>query len=579
LEQLGNELQQDLKRLVESVQTNMPNKPKYQNKNLELKTFPLLNECDKKSVSYMEKMLHVLRVTTSERSNALQQVQFDLWVHFLLKLEGAVLAGNKYYTSVAEEMADQLGFVPQMFVSAPLRNLYQTMVEQKVQQWTDLGRFFSSTLTSSVLKEWYTRQAWQELRGSGYSTCSSRSSLDDDEASAAMMLDEWCHDLTNSLSQWTTTILGSKVGEIQRSRMKQTEQVLELLQSINEPLSKEYMTVERFFDAERNHYFASLRSNISLAQGVKQKMRLIDQTEVEHMATGVILMWRHVRIMQSRIKNAAQDPPLPPQLARWMKSENGVDAGIIEGFDWRAPNHLCLIGAGRGGKRRVMCVLAGLVYQWLEERCLEWNAELAEQELLTSMDTDYDAAAVDVPASAAATGSSDPKNKTSKASKKNKKKRDKNKASISSSTSPINGAADETSDNPTNANVDTNIIITTGVPVEDGSPLPISGEYHDAVTADNALASEDVPREEEVMEHAADEELDGAFETHDAFDSDDGANQEEELDHFDEHGIDLGYPSAVGVIDSENFQSPEEFLVGRFKEVLRLKGNKDVFFL
>ena len=62
---------------------------------------------------------------------------------------------------------------------------------------------------------------------------------------------------------------------------------MELLQSIVEPLSKEYATVERYFTPERNRYFASLRSNISLAQGVKQKMRLIDQNEVEWMATGL----------------------------------------------------------------------------------------------------------------------------------------------------------------------------------------------------------------------------------------------------------------------------------------------------
>ena len=104
--------------------------------------------------------------------------------------------------------------------------------------------------------------------------------------------------------------------EIQRQLMTQTEHILELLQSIVEPLAKEYATLERYFCADRNRYFASLRSNMLLAHSVKKRMRLIDQTEVECMSTGTILVWRQMRKMQSRMVTSFEIPSLPLQVKR-----------------------------------------------------------------------------------------------------------------------------------------------------------------------------------------------------------------------------------------------------------------------
>jgi hypothetical protein len=57
---------------------------------------------------------------------------------------------------------------------------------------------------------------------------------------------------------------------------------------------------------------------------------------------------------------------------------HGVSSHLVHSKCWR----------GIGGRRRTMGIFAGLTYVWLRERCKEWKAEIASQELLTSFDVD-----------------------------------------------------------------------------------------------------------------------------------------------------------------------------------------------
>lgn len=336
--------------------------------NVEFKLFPILKQCDQQCIGLMDECLQMLRIASSEHHHALADLQMHLWTSYLGGLNRALKACNTYYTKIGDH-ADQRGVLPKMFVSADLRSHYQTLVEDKTKAWTELSEVFSKALSSRVLKEYYTRSVWHESK-----------STSKPEASP---LDQDCHDLLMHMSNWTETILGGRMSVIFKDRIAQTEAVLELLQKVVEPLAEQYATVERYFSTERNVYFANLRSQIVLVLGVKKRMRLLDQTEVECMGMAVLLMWRHTRTMQSRMVMSKEIPTLPLQLKRWMlQDDSGFDELRDSQLHTTSTHHHLYCRPDTGGKRRSMCVLAGLVYQWLGDRCREWRAEMAEKELL-----------------------------------------------------------------------------------------------------------------------------------------------------------------------------------------------------
>jgi hypothetical protein len=358
--------------------------------------------------------------------------------------------------------------------------------------------------------------------------------VDEDTA----LLDDSCHDLIRELSQWTETILGGRVSEIQRHRMGQTEHVLELLQFIVEPLSKAYATVERYFSTDRNHYFASLRSFILLAHGVKKRMRLIDQREVENMATGAILMWRHVRLMQSRMIISNDIPALPLQLKQWiLQDERRFD-------EWRlgmpSSNNSSTLGhhqmycrTGTGGKRRMMCVLVGLVYRWLEDRCMEWKAEVAERELLT----DFDFAGT--PASVSNGTSNSEATKPSKSSKRNKKKKNKG------AQSPLNA-----SDNPSNIDEPAK---SNQLAAEEGSK--VNGHSTKDPEPENKVPDESL--EDEKRKHM------GSYSSFESFKSEDTAREEDTSTANDNGASELPLASEPDVVpeSDENVAAEEQEIV------------------
>ena len=536
-----NQMGFDLRQTMNQVSASFANK---NSSNLEYSTFPKLRDCDTSCNTYQEKLLEVMHMITSEKSHALQDMQLHLWTHYLRALNMTFEVCESYYTHVSDELADQLGVVPKMFVSAPLRSLYQTLVEEKVKIWTHLGQdIFAQALTTSVLKEWYTRQVWIDVRNTIH------------QNEESLQLDDACHDLVKSLSSWTETALGGRVTEIQRQRMSQTEHVLELLQTIIEPLAREYAKVERYFSQERNRYFASLRSNIILAQGVRQTMRLIDQKEVECMATGVVLMWRQMRLMTSRMMLSSKVPSLPLQLKRWMRQEHQYD-------EWPSSS-LARDGrycrAGCGGKRRVHCIMAGLIYNWLEDRCQEWNAELAEQELLGTFDmedtTETSAISATTNNSNSGTANKDPITaKSSKSSRRKKKK----KSAASSGHRPDtiqagsngNGAARE------------------GVSFDESCEG--FEEFADQELASPALVDV-LPKEEEYRVQGNKANGDASNE----FSEPDTELEENEEEH---HEID-SYPSSVYIMDDKEILSAQDFLVGRLLEALEADDSMGVVYL
>jgi hypothetical protein len=515
--------------------------------NVEFKLFPILKQCDHQCISLMDESLQILRSTSSENHHALADLQMHLWTSYLGTLNKALKACNAYYTKV-EDHADQRGVLPKMFVSADLRGLYQTLVEDKTKAWTELSNVFSKNLSSRVLKEYFTRSVWDE--------CKSQSQVE------TSPLDQDCHELLNHMSNWTETILGGRMSDIFKHRIAQTESVLELLQKVVEPLAEQYATVERYFSTERNVYFANLRSQIVLVLGVKKQMRLLDQTEVECMAMAVLLMWRHTRTMQSRMITSKEIPTLPLQLKRWMlQDDRGFDEWRNSPLHSTATPHQMFCRPGTGGKRRAMCVLAGLVYQWLGDRCREWRAEMAEKELLT------DFMAESTSASNVAANGGENQNKSSKKKKKKKKK---------GAASPQN-ASENGNTTPTSAGDESNGNINGRKKQGDNGEKQHDaqngtnkdqGVIWETVKTANGKTKSTTPVEEE--------EKSGTARIASEEKTEDPPSEEDETTPYDD--ID-DFPTSVYVKDDKDITSGRDFLIGRLRDLLSNTDGKQVVFV
>jgi hypothetical protein len=85
-----------------------------------------------------------------------------------------------------------------------------------------------------------------------------------------------------------------------------------------------------------------------------------------------VMKWRLTRRLQMSMTPTFR-LTLPLRLKEWIATEE--QSPIILPDD-----QLC---TGNGGKRRLVCIIAALYYQWLVARCKEWHAELIQKELLS----------------------------------------------------------------------------------------------------------------------------------------------------------------------------------------------------
>lgn len=531
IDQLGKDIRDELDQILSSL----PSAPQ----NLDVKTFPKMKNVDQMCTEFSDKILHFLQSIAGGRSDAMVHLKLRLWTTYLEALNKILKASDSYYSRLGEGLADSRGVLPKPYVDAGFRKLFQGLIEEKVKVWSDFAKFVCDQLRGRQLKELYTRSVWY----------SERAPATDQKS---LLLDEKCNKLVQELADWTATIMAGRMADIYKERMAQTERLLELLQALIEPLAEQYASVEKYFSTQRNLYFASLRSNIVLAQGVKKQMRLIDNAEVEGMATGVMLMWNHVRLMQLRTISSIGIPPLPLQLKRWMLQD---ESSLMEAWngDISPLNsyHHRYCQPGRQGKRRVMCILAGLVYRWLEEQCKVWRAEMAEKQLLTDFNFD------EPPVAAASAKETDGLGKPAKAKKSKKKK--------SKSAAPFNDADNGKPQESPSGTEDQG-----KVGVDGGSALSVG-------STDEKKSNDLVPQEV----HDSDSETPKAPETpteSSAAPSDDniqttGAGVEGKLmDDDNETTVDIMEPercqSQIVIEDGNRKISAEDFLVSRMRQML-----------
>ena len=158
-------------------------------------------------------------------------------------------------------------------------------------------------------------------------------------------------------------------------------------------------------------------------------------------ATDLLLKWwllRLRRFKKSQIAGFESMPNakqrlnnLPRRYVRWVeKTFSAENVGKAEDSD-PCP--------GYGRDRRVACLIAAMLYGWLQDRCVEWNAELRQKEVLAAMENDEQFFANDP----------SPLEKESGKSSKKKKKKGKKKATpggAGASTGPETIASTDSTD-------------------------------------------------------------------------------------------------------------------------------------
>jgi hypothetical protein len=300
-------------------------------------------------------------------------------------------------------LADQNGTLPLMFTNADMRKSYGNLIEEKMNQWENFGSTINASVSSRTALERYTRHTWQEQ----HSEIRSHAYRD---------LDDEFGNMIKHLTKCVHVINEQRLSTVKRERRKEMETLLGMLVDLVKPLEKLYrMVSDEYFTKDVKDYFSNLISSIKLKYEVQQQMRLSDEKDVPKLAFGLILMWRHIKIVIVCKVVSPFTPPLPLPLSQWMMSSPfTADSSVLS-------HDATLCWPGQGGKRRIRCILAGLTYFWLQERCIEWKSETAAQELLTDFD-------MEVPTDkSSAKGGAGNKHSgsTSKSSKRNKKKKGK----------------------------------------------------------------------------------------------------------------------------------------------------------
>jgi hypothetical protein len=416
------EAQRSFKKSLENMDTGLEKmgnewKSKNPELNLDFSGMNTMKNCEESCNNYFtDNILPILVVELSLPSHACAELQIHLWALYLEVLGKTLNACDAYYKKLEEDLADQNGRLPLFVISAPSRELYRKFAEEKIGFLSEMGKSFSEAITSLSMREFFTRSCWEQCkRGKqGGAVEQNRSS---------QKLDEDCRNLIKALTKWTGIVSGGRMSDINKERAKRLAIVFNMLRDIVESLGEEYKRVQRHFSQECQKYFTMLLSNIHLAHGVKHRMRLIEMDDVVSLTTGVILLWRHVRIMQSRVGGTISAEILPLSLRKWILASSSVDLEQDEGFSSHLDNSKCWRGIG--GRRKTMGIFAGLTYVWLRERCKEWKAEIASQELLTSFDVDLlsNADQMDANTSKSINKAGGLINKPSKKSKKKKGKK------------------------------------------------------------------------------------------------------------------------------------------------------------
>ena len=460
----------------------------------------------------------ILAVMSSfaEITHEFATLQLDIWTSYLGTLQKICKTTQIFYSRL-EELADQNTGRINGYRKEVLQTNFDFM-DSIITSLTDLSGTLHST-TKRIMKEWATRLTWQNSYGE-----SGLMQLTNTDSSLLA--------LVSSFSKWIAPVRKLNMEEKTTERSKTVTETVEIANGLLPELQDEFDSVRGHFTKEKSDFFHEFLDNADLyckkwtVLGMK-----VQHDSIFNMTAGLILIWRHVRIMQSWMTRSVNAPPMPLKLKKWMM-EGDNDEEFASAF------HNCGMG-----QWQLACTIAGLSYSWLKKRFDEWKAEKAEKELLIDFDTDV---LSDSPKQSQ-------KISSGKASKKKKKKKSKNTASSTTGTS----AASERTETSAGENI--------GVS-EDQSGVHLetySDANADKVAAQGAATVEDRKALAQQGQEKATESEEAATKSESPEKADNVASESES-----ELEILTGFESNVFIYDDDGMVTVEEFLSQRYDQVI-----------
>jgi hypothetical protein len=339
--------------------------------NIHLTAHQVLSNCNAFCEQYIASDL--LRRMMHGDDGLLHEAQADLeirtWSRFLEMITDIFEETEKYYKYTEDNFVDENGAIgTPIFVNAKMRMAYGGWVEKKVQSATAFGTELKSDLMNRrVLKERSTRAVW----------AADHFGKNDQMFDLKFELEQ----VLENLLDWVNVIHERRMSIIRREQRQKREKILDQLEEVSPHLEKAYEEVEQNFSRDQQLYFRSILSLIKLPRGAPLHSQIDENAKVFMLVKGVILMWRHVRFMKMHTVQA-KVPPLPLPLKQFMmESHDPSDIGALH-----RGRSLCW--HGWGGKRRVRCIIAGILFSWLGSVCSEWKSESAAAELLIDFDAE-----------------------------------------------------------------------------------------------------------------------------------------------------------------------------------------------
>jgi hypothetical protein len=419
--------------------------------NIEMKSFPIMKEVDEACCAVLAKMLRiVLQVTTvyqgiattlGEGNWAFRGVM-DVWKSYLGAID-VINTETVHFEEQLFQMANR-GSIPGMFLSSTARILYRQLVGVKIKAVVDTIQAVQGRLDRQEAVECVGGENWTAFFSRKLFTlemfCKATGTAECSRHHKKLPIDHACEDVLYTVREWTETIHQMTASKILECHEQRRQKLVRLVRTLTETAKTTPGSAEISIEN-----LSRLEGQLMLSQQVADAEENGDLFKTLRMHLGsstlkMIEVWMSFRpLANTGGGDYTVHGALPYKLQGWMASEPGFRKSDVD-------THHCTAG---DGAPRAVSILVGLFYRWMSDRCKEWQAQVAEQELLVAMEGDDDKAA-----EASAVG------KGAKTGKKNKKKKDKKDRPVEAQALVRNGKAKE------NVGIAAESILTPPVNVE-----------------------------------------------------------------------------------------------------------------
>ena len=299
------------------------------------------------------------------------------WKSFFRIVDDFLKAMTAYEHNL-QGIADGAGIIPQLFVSSTARKFYAELVRAKLGALGLGMRSVRNELDGQVLLPTLdgTERATQFMRVLFLHEIFQEEWSPRNQPRAPV--DYAFEDLLDCLCQWTKTTHGPSLSKVSAARRNDHEKmsrilgklqasVVDVLAGANEskqPLSSDTLLAR--IESRGTELVAGLDEESVLS--CFEKLRIISVSIGQDSLTKWLTIRSEVDVDGT---SSASRPPLPGRLFDWLFYGRQEDPEAFRCSD-------------RDTHIRVKCIMTGLLFKWMESKCLEWRAHVAEQELLSS---------------------------------------------------------------------------------------------------------------------------------------------------------------------------------------------------